>query len=446
MKNTKSKITQTIIYIFLSLLVLVYLLPLFWIVMNTIKENQEFQTAPFAKPQALNMEDFKEAGEHVDFSKDFEKKLEKKVASAKKEGVAEADAYKELFTEAIAANPDKSYVYYEMLKAAANSSLDDSKKAELYEEVFSTLTVNLEGSQQKRPFYRDLIRVISKGTIKKAEKTVVLTALEDSLSSDLYRGLRKTIEDSKELAEAGTKKSSLRKEAWNFTRLANRIEENIKGAWVDAQLGTALKNSAIVCFSTLVLSLLVGSMAAFAIGRMRWKLSGAAMTYFLLGMMVPVHCVLISLYTQFAKIGLRNSLISIIIPYATFALPITIYIMVGFFKSMPGELFEAACIDGCSIYRCFFTIALPLAKTGLFVTGLMTFVGNWNELLLAMVFISDKDIRTIPIALTSFAGPHQSDIVKSFAAIVVALLPNIVVYCTFSNQIVEGLTVGAVKG
>lgn len=222
--------------------------------------------------------------------------------------------------------------------------------------------------------------------------------------------------------------------------------ENYKFAWKNAALGTALRNSTIVCTVTLVFSLLVGSMAAFAIGRMKWKLSNAAMTYFLLGMMIPVHCVLISLYTQFAKVGLRDSLISIIIPYVTFALPITIYIMVGFFRSMPTELFEAACIDGCSIYRCFFTIALPLSKTGLFVTGLMTFVGNWNELLLAMVFISDKAKRTLPIALTTFSGPHTKNYVESFAAIIVAILPNIIVYSIFSNQIVEGLTVGAVKG
>lgn len=222
--------------------------------------------------------------------------------------------------------------------------------------------------------------------------------------------------------------------------------ENFQQAWEKAKLGVALRNSTFVCGITLILSLLFGSMAAFAIGRMRWKLSNAAMTYFLIGMMIPVHCVLIPLYVQFSNIGLKNSLVSIIIPYVTFSLPITIYIMVGFFRSMPGELFEAACIDGCSIYRCFFTIALPLSKTGLFVTGLMTFVGNWNELLLAMVFISDKMKKTLPVTLSAFVGPYKTNYVQMFAAIIIAILPNVIVYCIFSNQIVEGLTVGAVKG
>lgn len=222
--------------------------------------------------------------------------------------------------------------------------------------------------------------------------------------------------------------------------------DNFKEAWEKAYLGVALRNSAIVCSITLVFSLLFGSMAAFAIGRMKWKLSGLAMTYFLIGMMIPVHCVLIPLYVQFSKIGFTNNLFSIIIPYITFSLPITIYIMVGFFRSMQTELFEAACIDGCTIYRCFFTIALPLSKTGLFVTGLMTFVGNWNELLLAMVFISDKMKKTLPVTLSYFVGPYKTNYVLMFAAIIIAILPNIVVYCCFSNQIVEGLTVGAVKG
>lgn len=222
--------------------------------------------------------------------------------------------------------------------------------------------------------------------------------------------------------------------------------ENFKAAWEKAYLGVALKNSVIVCGITLIVSLLVGSMAAFAIGRMRWKFSNLLMTYFLIGMMIPVHCVLIPLYAQFSRMKLTDSLVSIIIPYITFSLPITIYIMVGFFKSMPGELFEAACIDGCSIYRCFFTIALPVCRTGLFVTGLMTFVGNWNELLLAMVFISDKMKKTLPVTLSYFAGPYKTNYVQMFAAILIAVAPNIIVYCIFSNQIVEGLTVGAVKG
>lgn len=222
--------------------------------------------------------------------------------------------------------------------------------------------------------------------------------------------------------------------------------ENYTFAWTAGYLGRATLNSAFVCIITLALSMIVGTMAAFGIGRLKWKLSGLCMTYFMTGMMIPVHCVLIPLFTKFSKVGLANNLLGIIIPYLTFSLPITIYIMKGFFESLPNELFESACIDGCSIYKMFTTIGVPLSKTGLFVTGLMTFVSNWNELLLAMVFISDDTKKTLPVSLSKFVGPYNTNYSQMFAAIVIAIVPTIVVYCCFSNQIVDGLTAGAVKG
>lgn len=222
--------------------------------------------------------------------------------------------------------------------------------------------------------------------------------------------------------------------------------ENYTFAWTAGYLGKAMLNSTIVCVVTLLLSMVIGSMAAFAIGRMRWKLSGIAMTYFLTGMMIPVHCVLIPLFTKFAKVGLSNNLWGLILPYLTFSLPVTIFIMTGFFQGLPNELFESACMDGCSIYKAFTHIALPLSRTGLFVTGLMTFVANWNELLLAMVFISDDNKKTLPVSLSKFVGPYNTNYSQMFAAIVIAIVPTIVVYCMFSNQIVDGLTAGAVKG
>lgn len=222
--------------------------------------------------------------------------------------------------------------------------------------------------------------------------------------------------------------------------------ENYSFAWTAGRLGIATLNSALVCGITLVLCLLIGSMAAFAIGRMRWKLSGAVMTYFLTGMMIPVHCILIPVFTRFSKMHLTNSQLGLILPYLTLSLPITIFIMTGFFQGLPNELFESACIDGCSIYKSFSHIALPLSRTGLFVTGLMTFVANWNELLLAMVFISDDAKKTLPVSLSKFVGPYNTNYSQMFAAIVIAIIPTIVVYCMFSNQIVDGLTAGAVKG
>ena len=222
--------------------------------------------------------------------------------------------------------------------------------------------------------------------------------------------------------------------------------ENYSYAWTMGHLGTATLNSFIVCVTTLLVSMIVGSMAAFAIAKLRWKLSKLTLTYFMIGMMIPIHCVLIPLFIQFSSWKLTNSLVGLIIPYVTFSLPITIYIMVGFFESIPNELFEAAVIDGCSVPRMFVHVALPMAKTGFMVTGLMSFVSNWNELLLAMVFISKEEVKTLPVSLTKFVGPYHTNYTQMFAAIVIAVIPTIIVYCIFANQIVEGLTAGAVKG
>ena len=217
-------------------------------------------------------------------------------------------------------------------------------------------------------------------------------------------------------------------------------------AWTAGKLGIATLNSAIVCVTALILNIIIGCMASFALGRLRFKMSGAVMTYFLIGMMIPIHCILIPLFKTFSNMHLYNSLLGLIIPYTVVSLPTTIFIMTGFFKNMPNEMFEAACIDGCSIYKIFISIALPLSKTGIFVTALMAFVGNWNELLLAMVFISDDAKKTLPVALSKFVGPYNTNYTQMFAAIIIAILPTIIVYCCFSNQIVDGLTAGAVKG
>ena len=222
--------------------------------------------------------------------------------------------------------------------------------------------------------------------------------------------------------------------------------ENFSFAWVKGKMGRSMLNSLIVCTTTLVVTMFLGSMAGFGIGRMKWKLSGLAMLYIMIGLMIPIHCVLIPLYVRFSNYKLTNSLFGLVIPYVTFSLPVSVFIMSGFFKSIPNELMESACIDGCSIYRMFFRIALPLSRTGLFVTGLMTFINNWNELLLAMIFLMDDIKKTMPVSLTRFVSPYETNYPQMFAAIVLAIIPSIVVYSMFSNQIVDGLTTGAVKG
>ena len=238
--------------------------------------------------------------------------------------------------------------------------------------------------------------------------------------------------------------ASFKSAPWSFPSTLQF--ENFVFAWTKGHLGRAMLNSFIVSTTTLLISLIIGSMAAFSISKLRWKYSKLVLTYFMIGMMIPIHCVLFSLYIQFAKWHLTNTLPGLIIPYVAFSLPVTIYIMTGFFDSIPNELFEAAVIDGCSVPRLFGEVGIPMVKTGFMVTGLMSFVSNWNELLFAMVFTSDDAKKTLPVSLTKFVGPHSTNYTQMFAGIVIAVIPTIIVYCIFANQIVDGLTAGAVKG
>ena len=170
------------------------------------------------------------------------------------------------------------------------------------------------------------------------------------------------------------------------------------------------------------------------------------MLVFLIGMMVPIHCTLIPIYITFAKISLINTYLGLIIPYVAFGFPTTIYIMTGFFSSLPREMEEAAVIDGCGLPTCFFRIMLPISKVGLFTVSIFSFVGNWNELLVALIFTNSDNVKTLPVGLTSFVGVYNTNYAPMLAAIVIAILPTIAVYCSFSNAIVDGLTAGAVKG
>ena len=221
---------------------------------------------------------------------------------------------------------------------------------------------------------------------------------------------------------------------------------NYEKAWTAGEIGRSFLNSVIVVGCTLLISLTINCMAAYAISRMKWKLSGLCMALFLSGMMVPIHVILIPLYVWFAGIGLLDNYASLIIPYIVFTFGQSIYIMRGFFSSLPREMEEAAVIDGCSLWGAFWKIMIPISTGGIFTIGLFTFNGTWNELLLAKIFTNSVAVRTLPVGLTVFVGPNMTNYGPMFAAIVIAVIPTIIVYCCLSNKIVGGLTAGAVKG
>src|SRR5215216_2969329 len=209
----------------------------------------------------------------------------------------------------------------------------------------------------------------------------------------------------------------------------------------------ALRNSVIVSVSTVVISLALGSLAAYALGRLKFR-GRTPVLYLILSMtMFPQIAILGSLYQMITTLGLFDRLPALIISYLTFTLPFTVWVLTNFFKAMPGELEEAALVDGASAMRTFWEILLPLALPGLVTTGLLAFIAAWNEYLYALTFTQTR-ARTVQPAIASFTDNTQFELPwgNILAASVLVTLPLVILVLIFQRKILAGLTAGAVKG
>lgn len=222
--------------------------------------------------------------------------------------------------------------------------------------------------------------------------------------------------------------------------------DNYATAWVSGKIGTSFFNSVMVSFTSVGVTIVVASMAAFALKRFKWKLSGFVMGLFLIGIMIPIHSTLIPLFMVFNRIRLLNSYISLVLPYVAFALPTSIFILGGFMASFPKEIEEAAVIDGCSMKGVFWKIIFPLSKSSIATISIFNFVNAWNELMFALIFMSDDKKMTLPVSLTRFKGQYSTRWTIQLAAVVIMVLPSIITYFFLNDRIIKSLTIGAVKG
>jgi trehalose/maltose transport system permease protein len=216
----------------------------------------------------------------------------------------------------------------------------------------------------------------------------------------------------------------------------------------------ALQNSLFVSVGTVTLALLFGSFAAYALGRMQFR-GRTAILYIVLSMtMFPSVAILGSLFLMIRgdwflpTPNIYNTRIALVITYLIFTLPFTVWVMTQFFKAMPGELEEAALVDGAGPMRVFWQILLPLAAPGLVTTGLLAFIAAWNEFLFALTFTNNYDARTVQVAISQFSGRSQFELpyANRMAASVIVTLPLIILVLIFQRKILAGLTAGAVKG
>lgn len=205
-------------------------------------------------------------------------------------------------------------------------------------------------------------------------------------------------------------------------------------------------NSILVSSASTVLNLLITSMGAFVLSRLRFALQNTILTILTAGVLIPIIALMVPYFSLIRVLGLYDTLGGLILTYAAINIPISVFLLHGFMRTLPKELEEAAVIDGCSLFQRYFRVILPLSQLGIVTAGTFVFLYSWNEFLYAMLLTSSVASRTIQLGIRFFTSQFFIDYTAMYAAIVITILPSVVVYILFHDKIVRGLTSGAVKG
>jgi raffinose/stachyose/melibiose transport system permease protein len=208
----------------------------------------------------------------------------------------------------------------------------------------------------------------------------------------------------------------------------------------------SLKNSLFIAVIKVPLGLVVSSLAAFALTRMRFVGQRALLAVIALGAMVPIQVALAPLFSLMLDIGLLNSRVGIILPYLAFGIPYQVFILAGFFSAIPSDLDEAARIDGTSNLQLYTRIILPLAKPALAALFILDFVATWNEYAIASVMLQRQNLWTVPLSIQNFNTQFTSLYGPLNSYILMAVIPVLVIYIAFQKYFVSGTFAGAVKG
>lgn len=218
-------------------------------------------------------------------------------------------------------------------------------------------------------------------------------------------------------------------------------------AWTEGNIGTYFKNSVLATFPALALIIGLSLAAAFGIEVMRWRGRNVVLLLFVAGILIPMQMVLLPMFTIFFHLHLIDSLWSLIIAYTGFGLPLAVFLMASYFRAVPREVLEAATLDGANVYKTFFLVAIPMVSNAIFTVAVVQFFFIWNDLLLALTFISSDNKRTIQAGLLNFTGQYgQIDWGPTFAAISLTVIPTLILYLILNQRVIKGLTSGSVKG
>ena len=221
------------------------------------------------------------------------------------------------------------------------------------------------------------------------------------------------------------------------------------GRWAQAfevgHIGQYAVNSAIATSVSVTGILLLGAGAAFAFSRYRFRGRSALLGLFALGLLLPLQSYFIAQSSLFTQLAITDTRMALIIPYTAMGLPLAIYLLKVYLDALPEELFEAARIDGAGDFGLFRALAMPLLRPGLSTVAIFSALSTWNEFLLALLYIQDDTLKTIPTGLLAFSSRYVTDYSLLFSALSIITLPMIVIYVVFNRQIVEGITAGSIK-
>jgi raffinose/stachyose/melibiose transport system permease protein len=221
--------------------------------------------------------------------------------------------------------------------------------------------------------------------------------------------------------------------------------ENFVNAWHQAKLGNAIMNNVIVTVLSVVLVIILGSIAAYPLSRYKTALNKAMYALFISALIVPPLTILVPLYKLYVDIGAMNTLWGIVLLHVTFNLPITIFLYTGFISTIPRELDEAAMIDGSSRMGLFFRIILPLMQPATATIVILTGVAVWNDYQFSVFFLQRTEVHTITVSLAAFFGQYNNNVGWVAAGSLIAALPIATMYLFLQKYFIQGMTAGAIK-
>ncbi|MFM9919351.1 carbohydrate ABC transporter permease [Lacisediminihabitans sp. H27-G8] len=226
---------------------------------------------------------------------------------------------------------------------------------------------------------------------------------------------------------------------WNF--------DNYVGAWTTAGIGSFLLNTVIVVFGALAVTMLFGAMCAYVLARFQFPGSRGIYYLMLAGLTFPIFLAIVPLFFVLRSIGLLNTLPGLILTYAAFALPFTVFFLFSFFKALPNSIAEAAALDGAGEWRTFFQVMLPMARPGLATVAILNFVGLWNQFLLPVALNTDPKNYVLTQGMASFASQagYSVDFGQLFAGAVMTIVPVFIVYLIFQRQLQGSVSQGTSK-